>query len=113
MVSARPLLRLGLLLLAAGTQIGTCSSQAVLLDASGSGLVPLLERSLRNWKLQFSGERPAAHLPHRSDSRLGSRDRPAAPAVVLHSAPRSRWQSPGVGTRQRVRPLFGLDAGWQ
>ncbi|HJZ99476.1 MAG TPA: glycosyltransferase family 39 protein [Candidatus Solibacter sp.] len=45
MVSTRPLLRLGFLLLAAGAQIGTCSSQAVLLDASGGGLVPLLERN--------------------------------------------------------------------
>jgi hypothetical protein len=45
MVSTRPLLRLGFLLLAAGAQIGTCSSQTVLLDASGGGLVPFLERN--------------------------------------------------------------------
>src|SRR5262249_21347288 len=45
MVSTRPLLRLGFLLLAAGGRVGTCSSQTLRLDGSGGGLVPLLERN--------------------------------------------------------------------
>jgi hypothetical protein len=45
MVSTRRLLRLGFLLFAAGARIGTCSSQTILLDASGVGLVPLLNQN--------------------------------------------------------------------